>query len=64
MCVEPVPDNSANAVKVAVAKNFEELVTKSEKVQYYILSLRFRLFFCLPAVIGVPSRILQLNLPG
>ena len=23
---EPVPDNSVNAVKVAVAKNFEELV--------------------------------------
>merc|ERR1712045_896827 len=35
---EPVPDNSANAVKVAVAKNFEELVTKSEKdvlVEFY-----------------------------
>merc|ERR1711983_306820 len=35
---EAVPDNSANAVKVAVAKNFEELVTKSEKdvlVEFY-----------------------------
>merc|ERR1719268_601401 len=35
---EPVPDNSANAVKVAVAKNFEELVTNSEKdvlVEFY-----------------------------
>merc|ERR1711874_567898 len=35
---EPVPDNSANNVKVAVAKNFEELVTNSEKdvlVEFY-----------------------------
>jgi len=35
---EPVPDNSANNVKVAVAKNFEELVTKNEKdvlVEFY-----------------------------
>ena len=35
---EPVPDNSANNVKVAVAKNFDELVTKSEKdvlVEFY-----------------------------
>merc|ERR1712141_845131 len=35
---EAVPDNSANAVKVAVAKNFDELVTKSEKdvlVEFY-----------------------------
>merc|ERR1712142_214302 len=35
---EPVPDNSAASVKVAVAKNFEELVTKSEKdvlVEFY-----------------------------
>merc|ERR1712059_139405 len=35
---ESVPDNSANAVKVAVAKNFEELVTKNEKdvlVEFY-----------------------------
>jgi hypothetical protein len=32
MCSEPVPDNSANAVKVAVAKNFQDLVEKSEKV--------------------------------
>merc|ERR1712025_661087 len=29
---EPVPDNSAAGVKVAVAKNFDELVTKSEKM--------------------------------
>jgi len=35
---EAVPDNSANAVKVAVAKNFDELVMKSEKdvlVEFY-----------------------------
>merc|ERR1711899_443839 len=35
---EAVPDNSANAVKVAVAKNFDELVTKSEKdvlIEFY-----------------------------
>jgi len=35
---EPVPDNSASHVKVAVAKNFEELVTKNEKdvlVEFY-----------------------------
>merc|ERR550525_249277 len=35
---EPLPDNSANNVKVAVAKNFDELVTKSEKdvlVEFY-----------------------------
>jgi len=35
---EAVPDNSANAVKVAVAKNFDELVTKNEKdvlVEFY-----------------------------
>merc|ERR1712240_813508 len=35
---EAVPDNSANAVKVAVAKNFDELVTKSDKdvlVEFY-----------------------------
>jgi len=35
---EPVPDNSASAVKVAVAKNFDELVTNSEKdvlVEFY-----------------------------
>jgi len=35
---EAVPDNSANVVKVAVAKNFDELVTKSEKdvlVEFY-----------------------------
>merc|ERR1712058_158418 len=35
---EPLPDNSANNVKVAVAKNFEELVTNSEKdvlVEFY-----------------------------
>ena len=35
---EDVPDNSGNDVKVAVAKNFEELVTKSEKdvlVEFY-----------------------------
>merc|ERR1711902_452001 len=35
---EAVPDNSVNAVKVAVAKNFDELVTKSEKdvlVEFY-----------------------------
>jgi len=35
---EAIPDNSANAVKVAVAKNFDELVTKSEKdvlVEFY-----------------------------
>ena len=35
---EAVPDNSASDVKVAVAKNFEELVTKSEKdvlVEFY-----------------------------
>merc|ERR1719420_520558 len=35
---EPVPDNSAAGVKVAVAKNFEELVTKSEKdvlIEFY-----------------------------
>ena len=33
-----MPDNSAAGVKVAVAKNFEELVTKSEKdvlVEFY-----------------------------
>ena len=28
---EAVPDNSAYAVKVAVANNFDELVSKSEK---------------------------------
>jgi protein disulfide isomerase family A protein 3 len=28
---EPVPDNSANAVKVAVAKNFQELVTDEKE---------------------------------
>merc|ERR1711915_706596 len=28
---EPVPDNSANNVKVAVAKNFDELVTNNKK---------------------------------
>ena len=36
--LESVPDNSANNVKVAVAKNFDELVTKSEKdvlVEFY-----------------------------
>ena len=35
---EAVPDNSANHVKVAVAKNFDELVMKSEKdvlVEFY-----------------------------
>jgi len=35
---EPVPDNSANAVKVAVAKNFDALVTNSKKdvlVEFY-----------------------------
>merc|ERR1712083_148008 len=35
---EPAPDNSAAGVKVAVAKNFDELVTKSEKdvlVEFY-----------------------------
>jgi protein disulfide isomerase family A protein 3 len=35
---EAVPDNSANAVKVAVAKNFDELVTKNEKdvlIEFY-----------------------------
>jgi len=35
---EPLPDNDANKVKVAVAKNFEELVTNSEKdvlVEFY-----------------------------
>merc|ERR1711911_577216 len=35
---EPVPDNSAAGVKVAVARNFDELVTKSEKdvlVEFY-----------------------------
>ena len=35
---EPVPDNSAAGVKVAVAKNFDELVGKSEKdvlVEFY-----------------------------
>jgi len=35
---EAVPDNSANAVKVAVAKNFDELVMKSEKdvlIEFY-----------------------------
>merc|ERR1712192_260574 len=35
---EAVPDNSANAVKVAVAKNFDDLVMKSEKdvlVEFY-----------------------------
>jgi len=35
---EDVPDNSANAVKVAVAKNFDDLVVKSEKdvlVEFY-----------------------------
>jgi len=35
---EAVPDNSANAVKVAVAKNFDELVMQSEKdvlVEFY-----------------------------
>jgi len=35
---EAVPDNSANPVKVAVARNFDELVTKSEKdvlVEFY-----------------------------
>jgi len=35
---EPVPDNSANAVKVAVAKNFDELVANSKKdvlVEFY-----------------------------
>lgn len=35
---EAVPDNSANAVKVAVAKNFDELVTNSEKdvlIEFY-----------------------------
>merc|ERR1712128_133452 len=35
---EDVPDNSANAVKVAVAKNFDELVVNSEKdilVEFY-----------------------------
>ena len=35
---EAVPDNSENDVKVAVAKNFEELVTNSEKdvlVEFY-----------------------------
>jgi len=35
---EPVPDNSGAGVKVAVAKNFDELVTKSEKdvlVEFY-----------------------------
>jgi hypothetical protein len=31
---EPVPDNSANAVKVAVAKNFDELVANSKKVSF------------------------------
>ncbi len=34
MCSEPVPDNSANAVKVAVAKNFDELVANSKKVSF------------------------------
>jgi hypothetical protein len=33
-CSEPVPDNSANAVKVAVAKNFDELVADSKKVSF------------------------------
>jgi len=35
---EPLPDNSGNGVKVAVAKNFEELVTNSEKdvlIEFY-----------------------------
>jgi len=35
---EPLPDNSAPGVKVAVAKNFDELVTNSEKdvlVEFY-----------------------------
>merc|ERR1719175_95432 len=35
---EPVPDNEGKPVKVAVAKNFEELVTKSSKdvlVEFY-----------------------------
>ena len=35
---EAIPDNSANAVKVAVAKNFDDLVMKSEKdvlVEFY-----------------------------
>jgi len=35
---EPLPDNENNAVKVAVAKNFDELVTKNEKdvlVEFY-----------------------------
>merc|ERR1712038_2031507 len=35
---EPVPDNSAPGVKVAVAKNFDELVTNTEKdvlVEFY-----------------------------
>merc|ERR1719232_1525184 len=35
---EPLPDNSGNGVKVAVAKNFDELVSNSEKdvlVEFY-----------------------------
>jgi hypothetical protein len=36
LCSEPVPDNSANAVKVAVAKNFDELVANSKKVSFGI----------------------------
>jgi len=35
---EPLPDNENNAVKVAVAKNFDELVTNNEKdvlVEFY-----------------------------
>jgi len=35
---EAIPDNSANAVKVAVAKNFDDLVMKNEKdvlVEFY-----------------------------
>ena len=40
---EAIPDNPALGIKTAVAKNFEELVTKSEKdilVKIFIVFLR------------------------
>ena len=50
---EPVPDNSANAVKVAVAKNFEELVAKSEKVTLFLKSFLYQKFQARPTFIYV-----------
>lgn len=40
--LEPVPDNSANNVKVAIAKNFDELVTNNKK---YVL-IKFYALWC------------------